>query len=266
MIDCHCHVLPGIDDGAHSVAFSLEMVGAAARAGTGAILCTPHHLNGVYNNPGPKIRAAVHDLQQRLSDAGMALQLYPGAELHLVPELPSQVADGTALTFNDRGKAALVELPKAAIPIGTETILEQLLYNGVTPIIAHPERNQVLARREERLAEWVEWGCKAQLTAQSCSGAFGERLQQLSRRWLERGWVHLVASDAHRPTGRSPDTLAAGRELLVQWLGEGDADLLTHGNPQRLIDGEPLVALAPRGSATRVGGRRGWLAWLTWRR
>jgi protein-tyrosine phosphatase len=264
MIDCHCHILPGIDDGAHTLDMSLQMAISAVYGGTIAIICTPHHLNGVYTNSADSVRHALDGLQRGLADVGMSLALYPGTELHLVPELPSQVLDGTALTYNDRGKAVLVELPKAAVPIGTESILEQLLYRGITPVIAHPERNLVLARREERLGEWVDWGCKVQLTAQSCCGDFGERLQRISRRWLELGWVHLIASDAHRPAGRSPETLAAGRAIAAEWLGEEAATLLTDGNPRRLLDGEDLVSLAPRATAPTTRPR--WLGFLPWRR
>jgi protein-tyrosine phosphatase len=245
VIDCHTHLLPAIDDGAHTFEATLEMAMAAWDGGTRDVICTPHHLNGVYSNPAHFIRNVLADTQRRLAEAEIQISLHPGAELHLVPELPSRLLDGSALTYNDLGKAALVELPKATVPVGAERVLEQLLYSGITPVIAHPERNLVLARRPERLAEWIAWGCRVQLTAQSCSGDFGDRLQQLSRRWLEFGWVHLIGSDAHRPTGRSPDKLADGRAAAAEWLGEEAAILLTQENPRRLLTGEALVALEP---------------------
>lgn len=266
MIDCHCHIIPGIDDGAHTFEAALDMARAASASGVDGIVCTPHHLNGVYSNPAGSIRRASEELQECLVEAGIPLRLYPGAELHLVPELPSQLLDDAALTYNDLGRAALVELPKASVPMGAETILEQLLYRGVTPVIAHPERNLTLARRPEQLAEWISWGCKAQLTAQSCSGDFGARMQHLSRRWLELGWVHLIASDAHRPVGRSPDTLAAGRASVAEWLGEDAATLLTCDNPRRLLNGEDLVSLTPRETPRTASTRSRWLGFLPWRR
>jgi protein-tyrosine phosphatase len=266
MIDCHCHILPGIDDGARTLESARAMAEAALAGGTRAIICTPHHLNGLYVNRAPQVRHSVHLLRQHLDASGIRLDLHLGSELHVAPELPSQVFDGVALTYNDRGRAALVELPKAGVPDATEQVLEALLSGGVTPVIAHPERNLVLARREDRLIEWVTRGCKVQLTAQSCSGAFGERLQRLSRRWLEQGLVHLIGSDAHRPVGRSPDTLAAGRAVVQAWLGEDAAILLTRANPQRLLNGEPLLALAPRPRATAASGLRRWLQGLRGRR
>jgi protein-tyrosine phosphatase len=266
MIDCHCHILPGIDDGAHTVDSALAMADAAVAGGTRAIICTPHHLNGLYVNHADRVRRNLHALRQRLDARGIRLDLHLGSELHLSPDLPSQVVDGVALTYNDRGQAALIELPKALVPDGTERVLQQLLGHGVTPVIAHPERNLVLARREDRLIEWLTWGCKVQLTAQSCSGAFGERLQHLSRRWLERGMVHLIGSDAHRPVGRSPDTLAAGRAIVQFWLGDDAAALLTRDNPQRLLNGETLLALPARPPQPVTARFRRWLQALRWRR
>ncbi|UHD16801.1 tyrosine-protein phosphatase [Thiocapsa bogorovii] len=266
LIDTHCHILPGLDDGAHTFETAIDMARAAVAGGTRGIVCTPHHLNGVYKNPGDLVRHALADLQQRLTHEGIPLCLYPGAEIHLVPEAPSRVLDGSALTYNDRGKAALVELPKNAVPRGTDVLLGQLLRHGVTPVIAHPERNLVLARRAHRLAEWIDWGCKVQITAQSCSGDFGDRLQGLSRRWLELGWVHLIASDAHRPTGRSPDTLLAARARVAAWLGEEAATLLTLDNPRRLLEGEDLIALHPCMTAKATPAENDWLRFFPWSR
>lgn len=259
MIDSHCHLLPGIDDGAKNPDMSLTMAAVAANSGIRGIICTPHHLNGVFVNPRTALLPLLDEYRQRLADAGIDVNLHAGSELHLVPELPAQVLNGEALTYADRGRAILLELPKSTIPLGAETVIEQLLYHGITPVIAHPERNTQLLRHPDRVGEWVQWGCKLQLTAQSCSGAFGQNLRRLSRHWCRLGWVHLIASDAHRPSGRSPDTLVAGRAAIAEWLGEEAAELLTVINPQRLLDGAALHA--PEPMADRESQPR-WRSWF----
>lgn len=236
-------------------------LGAATEAGIRDAFCTPHHLNGVFDNPRRSILTAVERLQARLTEAGIPLTLHPASELHLVPELPGRILSGEALTYNDLGRAALVELPKSTVPVGTETILEQLLYRGITPIVAHPERNATLARHPDRVGEWVDWGCKLQLTAQSCSGDFGHTLERVCRLWCERGWVHLIASDAHRPEGRSPDKLAVGRAVIAEWLGEAAAELMTETNPQRLLDGEEPIAPEPIRTEEKLR-QRWWQRWI----
>ncbi len=236
---------------------ALAMAAQANDSGIHQIICTPHHLNGVFTNSRTTILEQIEYLRQHITAAGLELNLHPGAELHLVPELPQQLLEGSAMSYADLGRAALIELPKSTMPQGTEMILEQLLYQGITPVIAHPERNRALLRTPERVGEWVQWGCALQLTAQSCSGDFGEPLQRVCQYWCQRGWVHLVASDAHRPQGRSPATLAKAYPTLVAWLGADSARLLTVDNPQRLLAGEPLHA-APKVTAAP---RQSWWRW-----
>lgn len=244
MIDCHNHTLPGIDDGADDAEMALEMARCAVKHGIHTIVCTPHHLNGVFSNDRAAVLAHVATLRNQLADAGIPLAVLPGSELHLVPDLPERILEGDALTYADHGRAALVELPKHTVPTGTETILGRLLYQKITPVIAHPERNSELIRDPARLAEWVGWGCKVQLTAQSCSGDFGKRIQSQCRRWCEQGHVHLIASDAHRPYGRAP-ILTEGIAALREWLSEPAVEVLSITNPRKLTEGELLLTIEP---------------------
>lgn len=241
--DCHCHILPGIDDGARDLAMALEMVRVALASGTRAIITTPHHLSGSFRNTREDILAAVAEFREILAREEIALEVHPGSELHLTDDLADRIKDREAMTYNDAGQHALVELPAQFVPNGTEQILEKILYSGCTPVIAHPERNSELCAHPERAMEWVSWGCCLQLTAQSIAGDFGNRIQSVSREFIRRGQVHLVGSDAHRPQGRSPN-LRNGYATLTGWVGEQGADLLTQINPRKLLSGEKLSPLS----------------------
>lgn len=254
-IDVHNHSLPGIDDGAKSDDMALAMVRRAAANGIRGIVLTPHHFNGVFVNSRENILGRVEALRELIQGGGIDITVYPGAENHLVPELPAALARGEAMTFNDRGCAALVELPKRTVPVGAENILRQIIRQGIIPVIAHPERNSELVAKPEIAARWVAMGCRLQLTALSCSGRFGRRIQSASRRWLEQGLIHVVASDAHRVEGREPN-LAPARERLARWVGERNMEILTEENPARLVAGENLVPTQP------VSRRRGMMALL----
>jgi protein-tyrosine phosphatase len=222
---------------------TLAMAGVAVDSGTASMVLTPHHLSGSYRNPRKSILKSVAQCRLELARGDIALDVYPGSELHLVDDLASRIAEGDAMTYNDRGRHALVELPAHFVPNGTEQILERILYNGCTPVIAHPERNSYLCAHPERLLDWVSWGCCAQLTAQSIAGDFGSRIQGACRFLCNQGVVHLVASDAHRPQGRSPN-LRPGYAMLSRWLGEAGAALLMKENPARLLRGEALKVLS----------------------
>ena len=242
MIDCHCHILPGIDDGSPDLAYSLKMARVAVASGITEIVATPHHLNGVYQNPKAFILSAVAELQAHLNLHQIPLKLHPGSEVHLAPELLEQEQNGELMTYGNHGKAMLVEFPKHSIPTGSEPILENLVYRGITPIVAHPERNTTLRNESNRIAEWISIGCKMQLTTQSCDGMFGNVIEDICRNWCEKGWVHLIASDAHRTERRSPD-MRAGAANLQAWLGTDAARILTIENPRRLVSGEQLIDL-----------------------
>lgn len=260
MLDCHNHTLPKIDDGAHDLVMALDMARVAVSNGIKGIFLTPHHLNGVFTNPRKAVLKNLIELRGRLAEYEIPLEVFPGSELHLVPEIVGQVLEGDALTFADKGKAALVELPKRTVPTGAEAILGKLIYHGITPVIAHPERNSALAKEPHRVMEWVDWGCKLQLTAQSCAGDFGEPIQDVCERLCRAGVVHVIASDAHRVQGRAPN-LQPGYEHVTEWIGREAADLMTQGNPRRLLFGEPL--LTPEiNDQQSPEGKRSWFSWL----
>lgn len=277
-VDLHCHLLPNIDDGAKDQDQALAMVRLALADGITDIVCTPHHLNGVYMNDAQSIKGHCQVLQQAIDAAGLGLRLHPGAENHLVPELPKALAEGSALTLADQGRHVLVELPVMSIPLGTDKVLKSILSQGLTPIIVHPERNDALRRSPEMLGRWVQWGCLGQVTAQSLTGQFGPQVQQAAKAMVAQGIIHCLASDAHRDRRRIP-VLSEGHAQLKTWFGQAVADRLTDEVPQkllagRLVEGDCVLDLMAEGGH-RQGSRRarfdrtqpsGWRSLFGWPR
>lgn len=259
-IDLHCHMLPGIDDGSKSMAQSLAMARIALEDGIRVAVLTPHHLNGVYSNPASQVHQAVGALREALFEAGIGLKILPGSELHLVPELPEELAAGRAMTIANLGKAVLVELPVHTVPMGAEYILEQIMALGLQPVIAHPERNSQLRQDSDMLADWISMGCLGQITAQSCTGQFGPQVCQTAEKMIRRGLIHVIASDAHRDRRRIPQ-ISPGRAQLTAWTNEATARLLAETYPENLVNGETpdtdlLANALPR-------QRKGWWRRLT---
>src|SRR5436190_353543 len=139
LIDLHCHLLPGIDDGSKDLATSLAMAHMAAADGIGTIACTPHILPGVYNNTGPAIRAAVDRLRRCIAEAGLSIALVTGADVHIAPDLGVQLREGRVLTLND-SRFLLVEPPHHVLPPRFEDLIFGLQASGYVPILTHPER------------------------------------------------------------------------------------------------------------------------------
>jgi protein-tyrosine phosphatase len=241
MIDIHSHILPGLDDGAASMEEAVAMARCAVAGGISQMVGTPHVKEGKYPNSREMIVDAMANLRKVLLKKEIRLFILPGAEYSLEPDLPQRFSRGELLTINNKGRYLLVELPASFVPDYTATVLYDLQLQGVTPIIAHPERNAVIARDHTRLYELVARGALAQITAGSLTGLFGAEVAAAARAFLERGCVHFIASDAHSSNGRLPHLASAAREA-ERILGQEQGRNLVVGNPQLAVRGEYIEA------------------------
>jgi len=239
MIDMHIHILPGMDDGSQSMEESLDMARRAVADGVKAVVATPHVMAGLYNNSKEKILDAVQKLRSQLQVHNIPLEVYPGAEYMLDPEIPRLLKERQALTLYDGGKYLLVEFPAADIPIYAVQVFFEIALQGVTPIIVHPERNGKFMEDPEKLLPFIERGALCQCTAGSLTGLFGSRVRQVAVDYLLDGCYHFVSSDAHGIGGRSPVLSEAYR--VAEEYSAGLGELLTMDNPTCLLQGRALV-------------------------
>jgi protein-tyrosine phosphatase len=243
MIDIHIHILPGFDDGAKDIQTALDMAQIAASGDIETIIATPHVMAGVSNYTAADIISAVDELNSLLCTNNITLQVLAGAEYYLESDLPQRYADGELLTLNNR-QYLLVELPFAQMPIYTSQVLYELQLQGITPVIAHPERNSSFISRPQLLGELVERGNLVQITSGSLLGNYGRTVKKAARYFLTRGWVHAVASDAHSVKKRAPHLLPAARELNK--MGGIDCPkILLSDNPLSIVEGRPVQSLPP---------------------
>lgn len=262
MIDLHIHILPGIDDGSRDMEESLEMARCAAADGIKAVVATPHIMVGVYNNSKEKILDAVQTFRGHLQTQGIPLEVYPGAEYMLDPDIPLWLKEGRALTLYDGGKYLLVEFPAAEIPIYADQTFFEIALQGVTPIIAHPERNSKFLEDPDKLLSFIEKGALCQGTAGSFTGLFGSRARRLAVDYLLDGCYHFISSDAHGTERRSPVLSEACR--VAEGYSTGLGKLLTGDNPTRLLQGRSPVR-PPTIEKPPSQGKLGFLSRL-WRR
>jgi len=202
MIDIHSHILPGIDDGAKTFEDSLEMAKLAVEEGIHTIIATPHHKNSKYMNPKQELLPRVEELNKQLQTANIRLKVLPGQETAINGDLLDDYLNGDILPLNQT-QYVFVELPSNHVPRYTKQMLFDLQLKGLIPIIVHPERNQEIHERPEKLYEFVEKGALAQLTAGSLCGRFGKKIKSFSEQLIEANLVHFIASDAHNITSRA---------------------------------------------------------------
>jgi protein-tyrosine phosphatase len=202
-VDIHCHLVPAIDDGAQDWEETLTMARMAVADGFETIVVTPHQLGSFAANDGATIRRRTVELQGFLDDQHVPLNVLPGGDVRIEPDLADQISRGAVLTLADRGRHVLLELPHE-IYVPLEPILEQLQQIGVVGILSHPERNHGILAQPKVVEKLVDQGCLMQVTAGSLIGAFGPDVQRLSDSLLDRGLIHFLATDAHGSRLRRP--------------------------------------------------------------
>jgi protein-tyrosine phosphatase len=233
MIDLHCHLLPGIDDGPASLEESIELARMATSNGITHAAVTPHVHPGRYENTAVTLADDLATFRSALADHDVSLELCLGGEIRLCPEIvPMMEQDLIPFLGEWQGKKVLLlELPHGQIPPGSENLVEWLLDRDILPMIAHPERNKAVMREVRKVDAFVELGCLFQLTAMSVAGDFGESAWLCSRKLLEMGVVTVIASDAHN-AGHRPPELEPGRSAASEIVGEEESWELVLGRPK----------------------------------
>lgn len=233
MIDIHSHVVWGLDDGAASLEESTAMLESAWASGTTEIVATPH-FSPQYEFQSDLLQQRIIELAER---TGNRPQIHRGCEFFLGFDNVEQLLHlPEKYTINGK-QYLLVEFASAQVGKHSEKILDHLLKAGLTPIIAHPERNLVLRHDLDRVERWVDLGCLTQVTALSIAGGFGNSARTASVRLLERGLVHVIASDTHDIAHRPPNLHTAFTEVQSRW-GADAAEILFRDNPRAIIQGD----------------------------
>lgn len=197
MIDLHCHILPGIDDGSENLEASIAMAKKAIDQGITHILCTPHHNNGKYINSKSEILDKVSNLQEELDKRNLPLTLFEGQEVRITGTLIEEIKQDRILFVDIEDTYILIEFPTLDIPAYTDQLFFELRSMGKIPIIVHPERNAKFREDPNLLIPFLDMGCLAQLTAPSYVGIFGKSIQKTAKLMIEHNLVQMIASDAH---------------------------------------------------------------------
>ncbi|GAA5525032.1 tyrosine-protein phosphatase YwqE [Microbulbifer aestuariivivens] len=232
MIDLHCHLLPGIDDGARDLHQALQLARMAVEDGITHCVATPHIHPGRWNNTLGSIAAVFQSFSDALARENIPLHLGMAAEVRFSDEILSMVASGQAPFLGKwlGDNVLLLELPHSHIPAGAEQLIRWLQKQGIRPMIAHPERNKDILRDFARVLPLVRAGCLLQVTAGAVAGDFGEGSQLRAKQLLEEDMVTILATDAHHEE-RRPPVLGRGRLAAEAVVGESRSWDLVRLNP-----------------------------------
>jgi protein-tyrosine phosphatase len=201
VVDIHCHILPGLDDGPQDMATSIAMAQLASAAGISTVIGTPHWIEDEHETDPVGVRHVSEDLQTELNRRAIPLTVLPGNEALICPDLSHRVRRGDVLTLADRGTHLLIELPYEDMPTYVDDVIFKLQLQGLIPVLAHVERYTYVRSDWHVLDRWVRHGCLAQVNAASLDPGRSDRFAQ---DLVDRGLVACTATDSHDTTHRAP--------------------------------------------------------------
>ena len=257
MIDLHCHVLPGIDDGPDAIDGSIALARAAAEAGTSTIVATPH-VSWHYDNDSATIARLVEETNAAFADAGVSLDVRAGAEIAMTRALELEPDELSALSLGG-GPWLLIECPFTSVAIGLDTLVLELAEQEHRIVLAHPERCPAFHRDPAMLESLVRSGVLTSITAGSLVGRFGGTVERFALGLLDAELVHNVASDAHdseeRRPGMAKELEQAGAGALSEWLTDAVPAAILAGAED--IPPRPLVDFVSAPASRQPWWRRG---------
>jgi protein-tyrosine phosphatase len=254
MVDIHSHIVFGVDDGAKTIEDSLDMLELAAQSGTTDIVATPHS-DLRYQFDSDLVVERIARMQARIGDR---IRIHKGCDFHLFYDnIENCKTDRSRFTINGL-RYLMVEFADSQIPRTIDAIFHDMIRNGITPVITHPERNALLMARVSDMVQWIRAGCLIQVTAQSFTGRFGKAAEQGCRRLMRQNMVHFVASDAHDTEWRPPDMREPYKFVSAQY-GDDVAERLFTTHPRMTLTGVYLECPDPD---DEIKQRKPW--WKVW--
>lgn len=242
MIDLHSHILPGLDDGPLDWEESLLMARFAVEDGIMGMVCTPHWVRGMFENGRARILSAIQTFREKLHENAIPLEIYPGAELRIDTNILGRIKSGELLSLNDTGAYVLIELPAEVMLHGIEDFFLELQDQGITPVLAHPERTMAFHLNRNRLYNLVLMGVLLQVTSGSLLGKFGKEAKELAVQIVKQRMAHVLATDAHSLHSRRP-TLSSAYKVVRKLAGKDMADRVVYEIPEMIVQGHFIPEL-----------------------
>jgi len=219
MIDVHCHILSGMDDGAGSLQESVEMARLAYEDGVRHIIATPHFCRSIMGKPEVQL-AKIAELRQALRREGIGVTVTPGNEVRI--ESPEFVfeneAAGNFMYLDPNKSFILMEQRWSAYEERSEEVFTWFLSRGTRPILAHPERHGFFREKPELLYRLLDLGVWAQVTVDSLLGKNGEDAQKFAQKLVRSERAFVLATDAHN-TRRKPK-MSEGIRIVKKLAGK----------------------------------------------
>lgn len=228
MIDIHCHIIFGVDDGPSTIKDSVRMILEAEKLGVKTIITTPHYHKDVFNSD--KVLENYYKIRSRIRDFGVEFLL--GYEVYLISSINDILSKKEKYTLN-KSKYLLFELPFDIMPVNINETVLRLHSEGIIPVIAHPERNKYFVKGMQKFIDLIETGCLVQIDAASIVGTYGGKVKRFTEKLIDLNLVHFIASDAHKPEDYA--LYQKAYNIVTNWAGKEYSDKIFNQNPDVII-------------------------------
>ena len=218
MIDIHAHILPSIDDGARNASETFDMIREAEKNGITEIIATSHYVKDKYDLNKENRKLIIDLINQKLEEKQINVKIHVGAEIFIYPEMVEDIIKGEVPTLGE-----------------SRYIIEELLKNGYRPILAHPERYEIVKENPAIIDKWIEKGVYLQGDISSISGDYGEKAKKRFKKLLKEDKYSFLATDAHQRFTRYQE-LERDLQLIEKEIGLEELEYLILYNPMQIIN------------------------------
>lgn len=243
MIDIHAHILAGLDDGAEKMEQTKQLLELAVKEKITGIITTPHAFHPHFQTSLTAAKKQLDFTNDYIEQQELPIRLYSGQECRLSEKLPERLETGEALPLAG-SQYVLLELPTIGVPAYSIPIIQQMIVKGYIPIIAHPERNQGIIEKPDRLRKLLIHGALAQVTAGSVAGSFGKSIQRTAMNLIYANLIHVYGSDVHSLDKR-PFLFNKGLDYLEKKQLHDMIDVFLENN-NRILHNKNLILLEPQ--------------------
>jgi len=250
MIDIHSHILPSVDDGARDIEETFKILNEACDAGFSDIFATSHYIEGEYEFNKTDREFIIQALTNKINEEGLDIKLHIGAEGYISNDFPKLIQAGCVPTLGN-SKYVLFELPLRAKVMYTEEVINKLLQLKLIPVIAHPERYELVQDDPNIAIDWVEAGALLQCNYASIIGRYGNTDKETLYKLLDADAVHFLGTDNHR-AGSIYTRMEDIKKEFRKKIGRDKFYELSELNPRCILNNDEIDVDMPK----RIKGKR----------